>query len=174
MNISRPRVALFEPRIPQNTGTIGRSCLAFDLSLDIIKPTGFSFDDKYLKRAGLDYWPRVDLNLYESFDEYKSNFSNSRIIALTKKSNNSISNIKYRNSDILLFGREDNGLPDNIIQRCEIIAGIPMPGGEDSLKSGGVRSLNLSVACGIVSYLVCQQLNLLYSSQDNYNIKHRH
>ena len=74
LNNSRPRVALFEPRIPQNTGTIGRSCLAFNLSLDIIKPTVFSFEDKYLKRAGLDYWQDVDLNLYESFDNYKNLF----------------------------------------------------------------------------------------------------
>ncbi len=144
---SRPRVALFEPRIPQNTGTIGRSCLAFDLPLDIIKPTGFSFEDKYLKRAGLDYWPNVDLHLYESFDEYKNSYSNSRIIALTKRSKHSISNIMYKNTDILLFGREDIGLPENILSKCEIIAGIPMPGGENKIKSGGVRSLNLSVAC---------------------------
>ena len=157
----KPRIALFEPRIPQNTGTIGRSCLAFDLSLDIIKPTGFSFEDKYLKRAGLDYWSDVDVNLYESFDVYKNKFINSRIIALTKKSNNSISNIKYKNTDILLFGREDIGLPDNIIRKCKIIAGIPMPGGENELKVGGVRSLNLSVACGIVMYSACLELNLL-------------
>ena len=77
---TRPRIALFEPRIPQNTGTIGRSCLAFALPLDIIKPTGFSFEDKYLKRAGLDYWNNVDLHLYESFDEYKNIFKSSRII----------------------------------------------------------------------------------------------
>ena len=157
----KPRVALFEPRIPQNTGTIGRSCLAFKLSLDIIKPTGFSFEDKYLKRAGLDYWSDVDLHLFESFDDYQNKFNTSRIIALTKKSKNSISNINYRNSDILLFGREDTGLPDNIMNRCEIIAGIPMPGGENVLISGGVRSLNLSVACGIVCYTACHQLNLL-------------
>ena len=159
--VCRPRVALFEPRIPQNTGTIGRSCLAFDLSLDIIKPTGFSFDDKYLKRAGLDYWTNVDVHLFESFDEYKSQYSSSRIIALTKKSDNSISNISFKNTDILLFGREDTGLPDNIMKKCEIIGGIPMPGGENQLKNAGVRSLNLSVACGIVSYSVCLQLNLL-------------
>ena len=158
---SRPRVALFEPRIPQNTGTIGRSCLAFNMSLDIIKPTGFSFEDKYLKRAGLDYWANVDVNLFESFEEYKNSFSNSRIIALTKKSSNSISNIIFKETDILLFGREDIGLPDNIINKCEIVAGIPMPGGEDQLKTGGVRSLNLSVACGIVCYSACLQLNLL-------------
>ena len=158
---SRPRVALFEPRIPQNTGTIGRSCLAFDLCLDIIKPTGFSFEDKYLKRAGLDYWPDVDLHLYESFDQYINIFSNSRVIALTKKSDNSISNIIYKNTDILLFGREDIGLPDNIMSKCELIAGIPMPGGENQLKSGGVRSLNLSVASGIVCFQACLKLNLL-------------
>ncbi len=161
LNLSRPRVALFEPRIPQNTGTIGRSCLAFDMSLDIIKPTGFSFEDKYLKRAGLDYWPSVDVHLYESFQLYKDSFSNSRIIALTKKSNYSISNITYKNTDILLFGREDTGLPDNIMNDCEIVAGIPMPGGESQLTTGGVRSLNLSVACGIVCYSACLQLNLL-------------
>ena len=161
LNNSRPRVALFEPRIPQNTGTIGRSCLAFDMSLDIIKPTGFSFKDKYLKRAGLDYWPDVDLNLYDSFAQYKNSFSDSRIIALTKKSTNPISNIHYKDTDILLFGREDTGLPDSIMSKCEIVAGIPMPGGENKLKNRGVRSLNLSVACGIVSYSACLQLNLL-------------
>ena len=161
LNSSRPRVALFEPRIPQNTGTIGRSCLAFEMSLDIIKPTGFSFEDKYLKRAGLDYWPSVDVHLYDSFEEYKNSHSNSRIIALTKKSSNSISNIIYKNTDILLFGREDTGLPDKIMKSCEVVAGIPMPGGENQLNIGGVRSLNLSVACGIVCYSACLQLNLL-------------
>ena len=158
---SRPRVALFEPRIPQNTGTIGRSCLAFDLPLDIIKPTGFSFEDKYLKRAGLDYWSNVDVHLYDSFEEYKNSFPHSRIISLTKKSNNSISNIIYQETDILLFGREDTGLPDSIMRNCEVVAGIPMPGGENHMKSTGVRSLNLSVACGIVCYSACLQLHLL-------------
>ena len=157
----KPRVVLFEPRIPQNTGTIGRSCLAFDLPLDIIKPTGFSFEDKYLKRAGLDYWPDVDVHLYESFEHYKNTFRNSRIVALTKKSSNSISNINYKESDILLFGREDTGLPENVVQKCDVIGGIPMPGGDNQFKTGGVRSLNLSVACGIVCYSACLQLNLL-------------
>ena len=160
-NISRPRVALFEPRIPQNTGTIGRTCLAFKMPLDIIKPTGFSLEDKYLKRAGLDYWPEVDLNLYDSFDQYKQSFCKSRIIAFTKKSNNSISNINYNDTDILLFGREDTGIPENIMDNCSLVSGIPMPGGANNLKTGGVRSLNLSVACGIVCYSVCLQLNLL-------------
>ena len=161
-NKKRPRIALYEPRIPQNTGNIGRTCLAFDLSLDIIKPTGFSFEDKFLKRAGLDYWRNVDLNLYETFDEYKSLYKESRFIALTKKSNKDITKIKYKLSDVLLFGREDTGLPDNVISKCEINAGIAMPGGEKNNGASGVRSLNLAVACGIVSFTACCQLNLLY------------
>ena len=161
LNISRPRVALFEPRIPQNTGTIGRTCLAFNMSLDIIKPTGFSFEDKYLKRAGLDYWASVDVHLYDSFEQYKHSFSNYRFIAFTKKSSNPISNIIHNEKDILLFGREDTGLPNNIMKKCEILAGIPMPGGVNQRNAHGVRSLNLSVACGIVCYSACLQLNLL-------------
>ena len=79
----------------------------------------------------------------------------------TKKRTNSISNIIYKDTDILLFGREDKGLPDEIMDKCEIVCGIPMPGGESQKKGPGVRSLNLSVACGIVSYTACYQLNLL-------------
>ena len=70
-------------------------------------------------------------------------------------------NICYNKTDILLFGREDTGLPDYVTKKCEILAGIPMPGGDKNCKTGGVRSLNLSVACGIVSYNACLQLNLL-------------
>ena len=65
------RVGIFEPRIPQNTGNIGRTCLAYNLPLDLIKPLGFSIEDKYLKRAGLDYWKNIDLNLHENFELYK-------------------------------------------------------------------------------------------------------
>ena len=70
-------------------------------------------------------------------------------------------NFVFLEDDILLFGREDTGLPDKIMSNCEIVAGIPMPGGESQIKTGGVRSLNLSVACGIVCYSACLQLNLL-------------
>ena len=69
MTKQRPRIALFEPQIPQNTGNIGRTCAAFNLGLDIIKPTGFSMEDKYLKRAGLDYWKYLDLFIH---DDYQS------------------------------------------------------------------------------------------------------
>ncbi len=161
MSTKRPRIALYEPRIPQNTGCIGRSCLAFNLSLDIIKPIGFSMENKYLKRAGLDYWSYVDVHLYDSFEEYLYKFKTSRLIGLTKKSSKPISTIEFNQNDILLFGREDTGLPDLIMNQCEILSSIPMPGGEMYKDTGAVRSLNLSVACGIVSYSACVQLNLL-------------
>ncbi len=166
MNKTRPRIALYEPRIPQNTGCIGRSCLAFNLSLDIIKPIGFSMEDKYLKRAGLDYWKYVDLHLYNSLEEYLNKYRTSRLIGLTKKVTTTISTIKYKCNDILLFGREDTGLPDLVRNQCNILASIPMPGGERFNTTGAVRSLNLSVACGIVSYTACSQLNLL-KNKDN-------
>ena len=157
----RPRIALYEPRIPQNTGCIGRTCLAFNISLDIIKPIGFSLEDKYLKRAGLDYWTYVDLHLYDSFDQYRNKFIKSRIIGFTKKSKTSISSVNFKESDILLFGREDTGLPTYIMTQCSLLTSIPMPGGERYIKTGAVRSLNLSVACGIASYTACAKLNLL-------------
>ena len=108
------RVGIYEPRIPQNTGNIGRTCLAYNIPLDLIKPLGFSIEDKYLKRAGLDYWKNIDLNLHENFDLYKRYNSNSRIIGFSKEGGIDLSLFKFTNDDCLLFGREDTGLPDNI------------------------------------------------------------
>ena len=160
LNCSRPRVALFEPRIPQNTGTIGRSCLAFKMSLDIIKPTGFSFEDKYLKRAGLDYWPLVTVNQYENFEKFLASKSTKRIISFSKKNGLYLKDFKFKQDDILLFGREDSGLPDSIIDKSDFLISIFMP----NLQTGtndqkGVRSLNLSVACGIAIYEAHKQIN---------------
>ena len=157
---SRPRVALFEPRIPQNTGTIGRSCLAFNLSLDIIKPTGFSFDDKYLKRAGLDYWPLVTVNQYINFEKFLESKPTQRIISFSKKNGMYLKDFKFKEDDILLFGREDSGLPECIIDKSDFLISIFMP----NLQTGnndqkGVRSLNLSVACGIAIYEAHKQIN---------------
>ena len=78
-------ISLFEPRIPQNTGSIARSCAAFDITLNLIEPLGFKLEDKYLKRAGLDYWPLVKLNNYKNFIKFKESKKNKRIIAFSKK-----------------------------------------------------------------------------------------
>ena len=78
-------IALFEPRIPQNTGNIARTCAAYNINLNLIEPLGFEIEDKYLKRAGLDYWHLVKINKFKNFDLFKNNKTNNRIISFSKK-----------------------------------------------------------------------------------------
>ena len=153
-------VALFEPRIPQNTGNIARSCAAFNISLNLIEPLGFKLEDKYLKRAGLDYWPLVTLNKYENFDKFLNSKPKKRILSFSKKNGTYLKDFKFKLDDVLLFGREDSGLPDRIIDKSDFLISIFMP----NLQTGsndhkGVRSLNLSVACGIAIYEAHKQIN---------------
>ena len=153
-------ISLFEPRIPQNTGSIARTCAAFDITLNLIEPLGFKLEDKYLKRAGLDYWPLVKLNNYINFNKFKDSKINKRIIAFSKKNGVYLKNFRFREDDILLFGREDTGLPDNIINSSDSLISIYMPNvALPNNVSKGVRSLNLSVACGIAIYEAYKQIN---------------
>ncbi len=153
-------ISLFEPRIPQNTGSIARTCAAFDLTLNLIEPLGFKLEDKYLKRAGLDYWPLVKLKNYPNFNKFKDSKINNRIIAFSKKNGIYLKNFKFLEDDILLFGREDTGLPDNVIEASNSLISIFMPNLESSVNERkGVRSLNLSVACGIAIYEANKQIN---------------
>ena len=153
-------VALFEPRIPQNTGNIARSCAAFNVSLNLIEPLGFKLDDKYLKRAGLDYWPLVTVNRYVNFDKFLASKAKKRLISFSKKNGMYLKDFKFHEDDVLLFGREDLGLPDLIIDKSDFLVSIFMPNlkcAENDQK--GVRSLNLSVACGIAIYEAHKQIN---------------
>ena len=153
-------ISLYEPRIPQNTGSIARTCAAFDITLNLIEPLGFKLDDKYLKRAGLDYWPLVKLKKFPNFDIFKASKKNKRIIAFSKKNGIYLKNFKFSEEDILLFGREDTGLPKDVIKRSDSLISIFMPNVELSNNSKkGVRSLNLSVACGIAIYEANKQIN---------------
>ena len=153
-------ISLFEPRIPQNTGSIARTCAAFDITLNLIEPLGFKLEDKYLKRAGLDYWPLVKLKNYSNFNEFKVHKKNKRIIAFSKKGGIYLKNFRFHENDILLFGREDTGLPNNIISSSDSLISIFMPNVELSNNdTKGVRSLNLSVACGIAVYEAFKQIN---------------
>ena len=153
-------ISLFEPRIPQNTGSIARTCAAFDITLNLIEPLGFKLEDKYLKRAGLDYWPLVKLKNYPNFEEFKEDKKDKRIIAFSKKNGIYLKNFDFFKEDILLFGREDTGLPDNVIKGCNSLISIYMPNVElSNKKNKGVRSLNLSVACGIAIYEANKQIN---------------
>ena len=153
-------ITLFEPRIPQNTGNIARTCAAFDITLNLIEPLGFKIENKYLKRAGLDYWPLVKLNKYKNFEEFSNSKTNKRIISFSKKNGIYLNNFKFNKNDILLFGREDTGLPNEIIDKSESLVSIFMPNLElANDRNKGVRSLNLSVACGIAIYEANKQIN---------------
>tara|TARA_B100000214_G_C23526876_1_gene427594 strand:+ start:7 stop:489 length:483 start_codon:yes stop_codon:yes gene_type:complete len=152
-------IALFEPRIPQNTGSIARTCAAFNLPLNLIEPLGFSLDDKYLKRAGLDYWHLLEIEKFKNFYEFYKSKEKRRIISFSKKNGVFLNEFIFENDDTLLFGREDKGLPDEIINQSSALVSIYMPKKvrNPNLKDG-VRSLNLSVACGIAIYEANKQL----------------
>jgi len=153
-------VALFEPRIPQNTGNIARTCAAFNIPLNLIEPLGFKLEDKYLKRAGLDYWPLVTVNKYLNFDKFINTKLTKRLISFSKKNGMYLKDFKFQEDDVLLFGREDSGLPEYIIDKSDFLISIFMPNiqtGSNDQK--GVRSLNLSVACGIAIYEAHKQIN---------------
>ena len=153
-------ISLFEPRIPQNTGSIARTCAAYDIPLNLIEPLGFKLDDKYLKRAGLDYWHLMKIVNYRDFDVFKKAKKNNRVISFSKKNGTYLRDFKFLKNDVLLFGREDNGLPNQIIEKCEALISIYMPNKASELNNNiGVRSLNLSVACGIALYEAHKQIN---------------
>jgi len=153
-------ISLFEPRIPQNTGSIARTCAAFNITLNLIEPLGFKLDDKYLKRAGLDYWHLMKIINYPDFDAFRKAKNNKRVISFSKKNGIYLRDFKFQESDVLLFGREDNGLPDQIIEKSEALISIYMPNKASELNNNiGVRSLNLSVACGIALYEAHKQIN---------------
>ena len=153
-------VALFEPRIPQNTGNIARTCAAFNIPLNLIEPLGFKLENKYLKRAGLDYWPLVTVNKYQNFNKFLESKPSKRIISFSKKNGTYLNNFQFKVDDVLLFGREDSGLPDCIIDKSDFLISIYMPNLQtENNEQKGVRSLNLSVACGIAIYEAHKQIN---------------
>jgi len=138
-------VVLFEPEIPPNTGNIARLCAATATDLHLIEPLGFSLEDKYLKRAGLDYWPHVSVSVWKNWDEYIEAVGHShRHVMASSKRGVAVHEVEYDVKDALVFGPETRGLPDTLMDRYPDHVRIPM--------WGKVRSLNLSTAVGIVLY----------------------
>jgi tRNA (cytidine/uridine-2'-O-)-methyltransferase len=143
-------VVLVEPEIPPNTGNIGRLCLATGSTLHLVKPLGFSIDDRELKRAGLDYWKEVEVKLWDSFEQLRrERQAASRFFFLTTKSDRAYYDVNFRPGDFLVFGRETKGLPESLLaaHREELLT-IPMR---------GTRSLNLATAVGIVLFEAVRQ-----------------
>jgi tRNA (cytidine/uridine-2'-O-)-methyltransferase len=148
-------VVLYHPEIPQNTGSIARLCAATGTPLHLVKPLGFTIDDKHLKRAGLDYWPYVDVRLHESWDDFLQMHGGGRRLFFSKKAARSYIQAKYREDDFLVFGPETTGLPEAWLKtHAEDIFRIPM-------MTQAVRSLNLSNAVSIVVYEGLRQLGRL-------------
>src|SRR5437870_4693356 len=111
-------VVLVEPEIPPNTGNVGRLCLATRSTLHLVKPLGFSIDDRELKRAGLDYWKEVDVRTWDSFSELqRRQAASARYFFLTTKSGRAYYNVKFHEGDFLIFGRETKGLPENLLEQ---------------------------------------------------------
>lgn len=161
MNDVSLRIALFEPQIPPNTGNIARTCAAFQLPLSLIEPLGFIIDDRHLRRAGLDYWPYVSVSVHSSFDAFKEFLPDgARIIGCSKQGGISLKSMEFHKGDVILLGREDNGLPSLIREQCDEITTVPMPGLAINDREGGVRSLNLSVAAALIAFEAGNQLKL--------------
>jgi tRNA (cytidine/uridine-2'-O-)-methyltransferase len=143
-------VVLVEPEIPPNTGNVGRLCLATKSTLHLVKPLGFSLDDRQLKRAGLDYWEDVDLKVWDSLPALlKSEGARNRSFFVTTKANQAYWNVKFQPGDFLVFGRETKGLPESLLEEnTKSCITIPMH---------GTRSLNLATAVAIVLFEALRQ-----------------
>jgi tRNA (cytidine/uridine-2'-O-)-methyltransferase len=155
-----PRVVLYQPQIPPNTGNVARTCAATGWELHLIEPLGFSISDRQLRRAGLDYWPSVDLHRHGDFEAFRqeSRRRGGRLLALSSLAEQPYTGIEYAADDWLLFGRESDGLPESVQEQADQRLTIPMP---RNVRHGthGVRSLNLSVAVGVVVFEALRQLN---------------
>ena len=153
-----PRIVLYQPQIPPNTGNIARTCAATTSPLHLIEPLGFVIDDRQVRRAGLDYWPWVDLQRHpdlEAFQRHRMG-QGGRLVAISAHAEQSYSHFGFAATDWLLFGRETEGLPPELVAAADARLAIPMAGGLS--RGGGVRSLNLSVAVGVVLFEALRQL----------------
>ena len=146
-------VVLIEPEIPQNTGNIARLCVAAGARLHLVGPLGFSIDEKAVKRAGMDYWKRLDLRTWGSFSQLQKAHSGSRFFFLSSKVARPYWDMTFRDGDFLVFGRESKGLPATLLaEHGESALTIPM--------TVGTRSLNLATSAGIVLYEAVRQTGL--------------
>ncbi len=143
-------IVLHEPEIPQNTGSIGRTCMAVGARLHLIKPLGFSLDNKYLKRAGLDYWHELDVEIHDDWDSFTTNYPDASLWFFTTKAPRRHDEVNFENRVFLVFGKETAGLPDKLLMTApERCVRIPL--------LSKARSLNLSVAVAVAAFEALRQ-----------------
>lgn len=145
-------IVLLEPEIPQNTGNIGRTCMVSGNTLHLVGPLGFSVDDKYLKRSGLDYWSELEVHYYHDFDDFVSVNNATRLYMATTKARQLYTDVCYSNDDCIVFGKESAGIPEELLLKYRDTA-IRIPMLPDR------RSLNLSSSVAIVVYEAMRQQN---------------
>lgn len=151
-----PRVVLVHPQIPPNTGNVARTCAATGTELHLVGPLGFEISDRYLKRAGLDYWPYVNLHFHPTVTDFQNYYQKheGRLIGFSVRGTQSYTKYQFQEDDWLLFGSETEGLPPQMLTRCHNLVYIPM-------TQPNVRSLNLSVSVAIGLFEVRRQLGYL-------------
>lgn len=145
-------IVLVEPEIPQNTGNIARTCAVIGATLHLVKPLGFDISEKAVRRAGLDYWDKLDIKIYENLQDFKDKVKTDDIYLLTTKGKKVYSDVKYTPNTYIVFGPESRGIPENyILERFDSAVRIPM--------RENIRSLNLSNSVAIVAYEALKQNN---------------
>ena len=145
-------IVLHEPEMPANTGNIGRTCVATGSVLHLIEPLGFKINDKMLKRAGLDYWDKLDVRTYVNFEDFLAKNPGAKIYMATTKSKQTYTDVEYEDGCYIMFGKESAGIPEEIlVEHKEDCVRIPMV--------GDIRSLNLGNSVAIVLYEALRQNN---------------
>ncbi len=143
-------IVLFEPEMPANTGNIGRTCVATDTKLHLIEPLGFKINEKAVKRAGLDYWDKLDVTVYSDYQEFLERNPGAKIYMATTKAQKVYTDVQYEPDCFLMFGKESAGIPEEIlVENPDTCVRIPM--------WGDIRSLNLSNSVSIVLYEALRQ-----------------
>ncbi len=147
-----PRVVLVHPQIPPNTGNIARTCAATDTELHLVAPLGFEISDRYLKRAGLDYWNHVKLHYHPNLEHFQQmqQEQSGRLVSFSVSGTENYTDFSFADSDWLIFGSETNGLPQELLADCDAVLRIPM--------NSNVRSLNLAVSVAVALYESRRQL----------------
>ncbi|MBP3543866.1 MAG: tRNA (uridine(34)/cytosine(34)/5-carboxymethylaminomethyluridine(34)-2'-O)-methyltransferase TrmL [Lachnospiraceae bacterium] len=143
-------IVLHEPEIPANTGNIGRTCVATGTRLHLIKPLGFRLDEKELKRAGLDYWKKLDVTVYENFQDFLEKNPGAVLFMATTKAKKTYTEVSYPDNAYIMFGKESAGIPEEILVDYEETS-VRIPMNED------IRSLNLSNSVAIMLYEALRQ-----------------
>jgi tRNA (cytidine/uridine-2'-O-)-methyltransferase len=145
-------IVLLEPEIPQNTGNIGRTCNAMGAVLHLVEPLGFSVEDKYLRRAGMDYWKELNVKYYRDYADFISKNPKGQKVFLSRKASKSCDQFQYESEVYLVFGKESVGLPDKLLQENKACCvRVPM--------TANTRSLNLANTVAILSYEVMRQFS---------------